>query len=303
MNPVRAALGSLIDYAGLFPPAALDLPAVVDNHLRYLQSPERWLLGRLIVPRARLDDLVRLLRGPQHGASEHQPAPWTISVLARLDDGALDSLGDDIASANEQLRPERAAVVAVEIAVRTAGDIERTATVIPDRYERYVELPLDADLPGLVRAAARAGCYAKARAGGVTAEAFPSPGALARFMALCAAHEVPFKATAGLHHPFKGSYPLTYEPQSLCAVMHGFVPIVFASALLYRRRTDEAGAAAILSSSEPFVLRDEAIRWGSFEVSGMDLSFARAHLFRSVGSCSFEEAVGDLRRERWIESS
>jgi len=303
MTPNRAALTSLVDYAGLFPPAALDLSRVVSNHLRYLRSPERWLLGRLIVPRTRLDELDARLTHAGGEAAAGQALPWTISVLASVDDEALDALGDQVARFNERQPRQGAAVVAVELAVRSVEEIDRAARLVPDRYERYVEVPLDDRLPDLIRAAALAGCYAKVRAGGITADAFPDPAALARFMTLCALHEVPFKATAGLHHPFRGSYPLTYEPQSLCATMHGFLNLAVASALLYTGRIGEAETAAILESGEEFPLADKGIRWQSHRVGGEELSFSRAHLFRSVGSCSFEDAVGDLRRARWIERS
>ena len=297
MNPTRAALASLIDYAGLFPPASRDLPSVLADHRRYLRSPDRWLLGRLIVPRARLDDLASLIAG--ESPSDGEALPWTISVLAGAE-APLEPLGDEVGRLNPRLRRHGAAIVAIEVAVRTAGEIDRVARLVPDRYERYVELPLDEGLPRLVRAAAAGGCYAKVRSGGITAEAFPAPAALARFMALCAGHEVPFKATAGLHHPFRGSYPLTYEPQSVRATMHGFVPLVMAAALLYTRRIDEDAAAEILASREPFRIEEDGLRWGSHVVSGLDLSFSRAHLFRSVGSCSFEDALGDLRGAGWI---
>lgn len=299
MNPTRAALASLIDYAGLFPPASLDLADVVSNHLRYLRSPDRWLLGRLIVPAARLDELADLLLGAAD-PSAGQAFPWTISVLAAVNDSGLDALGDRVARFNERLQPRGAAVVAVELAAGAAGDIERIARIVPDRYERYLELPLDERLPDLVRAAGDAGCYAKVRTGGVTAEAFPSPAALARFMALCAEGEVPFKATAGLHHPFRGSYPLTYEPQSLTATMHGFVNVVLAAALLHAGHIEEDEVAAILAAARPFAFGHEAISWGKYRISGIDLSFSRAHLLRSVGSCSFEDPVADLRRAGWI---
>ena len=303
MNPNRAALTSLVDYAGLFPPAALDLSRVVANHLRSLRSPDRWLLGRLIVPRTRLDELDALLRDAGEEAAAGQALPWTISVLTSMEDDSLDALGDQVARFNERQRRQGAAVVAVELAVRSVEEIDRAARLVPDRYERYAEIPLDERLPDLIRAAALAGCYAKVRAGGITADVFPAPAALARFMTLCAVHEVPFKATAGLHHPFRGSYPLTYEPQSLCATMHGFLNLVVASALLYTGRIGEAETAAILGSEEDFALADEGIRWHSHRVSAEELSFSRAHLFRSVGSCSFEDAVADLRRARWIEES
>ena len=46
------------------------------------------------------------------------------------------------------------------------------------------------------------GCSsAKLRTGGVVPEAFPKSLDIIRFVRTCAAANVPFKATAGLHHP------------------------------------------------------------------------------------------------------
>src|SRR5260370_41476629 len=55
---LRALLKPLIDYAGLYPPAGLPLPAVAENYTRYLASSrESWVLNRLILPYAKLDEV------------------------------------------------------------------------------------------------------------------------------------------------------------------------------------------------------------------------------------------------------
>jgi hypothetical protein len=48
--PVRALCSELIDYAGLFPPAGLALPAVVDSYEHYRHSADGWILNRLVLP-------------------------------------------------------------------------------------------------------------------------------------------------------------------------------------------------------------------------------------------------------------
>jgi hypothetical protein len=40
----------LIDYAGVFPPAALPLEQALANYERYRASPEAWMLGRFVLP-------------------------------------------------------------------------------------------------------------------------------------------------------------------------------------------------------------------------------------------------------------
>jgi len=46
----RALLTELIDYAGLFPPAELDMAAAVQNYAAYRQSEQAWMLARFVVP-------------------------------------------------------------------------------------------------------------------------------------------------------------------------------------------------------------------------------------------------------------
>src|SRR5688500_1588995 len=55
---IRVLLADAIDYAGLFPPAQLDMSGAVAEYASYLQSADQWALGRFVVPAARLDELV-----------------------------------------------------------------------------------------------------------------------------------------------------------------------------------------------------------------------------------------------------
>ena len=64
--------------------------------------------------------------------------------------------------------------------------------------EAYVELPLDDGVAEKVAVLAERGLRAKVRCGGAEV---PSPAGLGRFLAACREAGVPFKATAGLHHP------------------------------------------------------------------------------------------------------
>ncbi len=54
---VRVLLADAIDYAGLFPPAQLDMPGAVAEYAAYLDSADSWALGRFVVPAARLAEL------------------------------------------------------------------------------------------------------------------------------------------------------------------------------------------------------------------------------------------------------
>ena len=54
---LRTLLAGLIDYAGLFPPASLDMAEAARNYEAYRAGPHSWALGRFIVPSARLNEV------------------------------------------------------------------------------------------------------------------------------------------------------------------------------------------------------------------------------------------------------
>ena len=76
MTSLDALLGKLIDYAGLYPPASLPLPAVIQNYNQYLASPHNWILNRLVLPHSKLNEV--------------QPGPnWHVTLLTDQDPGKL----------------------------------------------------------------------------------------------------------------------------------------------------------------------------------------------------------------------
>jgi hypothetical protein len=56
MTAIEPFLNRLIDYAGLFPPAGLDMLTSTRNYACYRSGKYAWALGRLIVPVARLTE-------------------------------------------------------------------------------------------------------------------------------------------------------------------------------------------------------------------------------------------------------
>lgn len=54
---LRIVLGNLIDYAGLFPPAALSMQDAVRNYVRYAEGTHAWMLGKFVVPAARAKEV------------------------------------------------------------------------------------------------------------------------------------------------------------------------------------------------------------------------------------------------------
>ena len=212
-------------------------------------------------------------------------------------DARLEAVGALAAQFNDASDARGVAVVAVEYAAANEAEVERFAAEVPRWLERYVEVPLDERLPRLLDAVMLSGCYAKVRAGGVTEDRIPPAASLATFLCEAVARDVPFKATAGLHHPLANRYPLTYAPDSPTGRMHGFVNLVVASAVARRDRSVATPVlVAILEESDPtaFEATADAVSWRDIRLTADDMVSGRAHALRSVGSCSFEEPVEDL---------
>lgn len=134
--------------------------------------------------------------------------------------------------------------------------------------EVYVELPLDDELEARVGELAERGLRAKVRCGGA---AVPSRAELGRFLRVCRDAGVPFKATAGLHHP------LANEER------HGFLNVLAACAF-----EDENALEGDVS------LTPEALRWSNREAGADELVRVRQAQLVAVGSCSFFEPVDEL---------
>jgi hypothetical protein len=293
---VVVLLRELIDYAGLFPPASLSMVASVANYDRYLQSEWNWILGRFIVPVSRLGEFEEALAGLLALPAPSSLANWRLSVL----------LGADATSDVARIREfnarmagsgfKRSAVVdSVEVKVASAAEIVQLSGIIPAELGTYVELPLSS-ASECIPAVAACGRRAKIRTGGETADMFPSPASVIEFIRLCVSANVPFKATAGLHHPLRSVHKLTYQPESASGMMHGFLNVFLAAAFL-RSGMEPALAIQLLEEQMPtaFHVDADGIGWREQRLTPHEIAAARQGFALSFGSCSFTEPIDDLR--------
>jgi len=297
MSPALATLlDSLVDYAGLFPPAQLAMADAVPAHATYLTGPHRALLGRFIVPLARLGEFEQAhARLP-----DVQRAGWQLSVLT-----GPDLAADSAAIHAYNLRHPEAPIVSIEAKATTSAEIAQLHRTLPTALEVWIEIPAAApDLAALLAAAKATGRGAKLRTGGVTPEAFPSARGVLRFLRTCHEAGLVLKATAGLHHPLRGDFRLTYATDSAKARMFGFLNLALTAALIQAGGTD-ADALALLEESDPaaFTLEPEAILWRGHRLSVETLATTRLRLFRSFGSCSFTEPLEGLQTLSWLRRS
>jgi len=136
-------------------------------------------------------------------------------------------------------------------------------------------------------------CLAKMRTGGVKPEAIPTPATVASFILACAEKRLPFKATAGLHHPIRKEYALTYEADAPCSTMHGFINVLMASAFAWKGEKD---IEAIIAETDPKAFSfDDKATWRDKSLTIEEVIDARKNFMQAIGSCSFEEPVHDLK--------
>ncbi len=289
---LRTLLGSIIDYAGLFPPAALPMADAVADFVRHRVGRRSWMLGSFVVPIGRLGEL-ESAAGEQWSSLDPGDY-WPLSVVLTSDPLVdLEPL--------EEFRGRwrgRAVVGALEVAPLEPTEILAVHTELPPDRTVFYEVPLDEQIEGRMAAIQRVGAFAKVRTGGVTPEKIPGLEGLARFLRACRDRAVPFKATAGLHHPVRGDYPLTYDVDSPTAVMHGFLNVAIAGALISAGAMPDDRVCDLLAETDPkaFEISNKEISWRGFAVPEEGVARSRRGFYQSFGSCSFEEPVQDLER-------
>ena len=284
---LRALVSGLVDYAGLFPPAWQSMPDASARYASFLESSDAWMLGRFVVPVARLDQLAG---DAQQFVGKGAP-PWKLSALVDED---VDADARRIRSFNAR-HVGRFLVDVAEVKARSAERIAQVTRALDGELTLYVELPYEPDPRPLLDAVRHAGARAKIRTGGVTTDAFPSAVQVARFVARCAELGVPFKATAGLHHPLRGEHRLTYAADAPTATMFGFLN-VFVAGVLARTGTGEEELIALLEERRrtSFSFDDAGMRWRTHAVALDEIARARTAFAIAFGSCSFREPVDEL---------
>jgi hypothetical protein len=321
-------MSGLIDYAGLFPPAKLSMEKSVANYAKYAASAEAWMLGRFILPVSKIEEFRKAAAGlmpRKFDADMEDGGAWPISAIV---DGDLDENLDSIFAFNgEHAEPQNglAVIDAVEIKVPPTSEadaapsiefIEHALEIMAEGVYPFFELgvarlsepggsnagtrlgePGYPDLRGAIAALSGADAGAKVRTGGITPEAIPDPMAVAEFIVACAQADVPFKATAGLHHAIRAEQPLTYEPNCPRAVMHGFLNVFIAAAMVqeYRLVAGEVGKILEETDARKFVIDAESIAWGPGRIGIERIEHTRELFALSYGSCSFDEPVQELK--------
>ncbi|MDX1438577.1 MAG: hypothetical protein R3284_01620 [Rubricoccaceae bacterium] len=321
MHPgLHAFLHELIDYAGLFPPARLDLNPAINNFARYCSEADAWMLGRFIIPVGRLVEL------EAHASLFEEQEPMRFSVLGHQVEGqdvseALSRTIRDAKAFEEQYDgnviadrfefklepplPDRAEIADLfhEAGEHLQSSLSRPSKafyevpLMGERWEHNLEMVAELitdhnssagnDVIGL-----------KMRCGGVTKDAFPSVDAVARTIHTCIQAEIPMKGTAGLHHPVR------HFADSVDTMMHGFLNVFGGAVLAYTHSFDRATLERVVSDevSDHFEFGEGGFRWMDHVASVEEIQTARRELATSYGSCSFDEPREDLQSLGMLET-
>lgn len=279
---MRSLLSKAIDYAGLFEPASLDLETCVRKYALYRSGDDAWALGNLILPVSALAKFEQL-RGT---------ADLPVSVV----------LGGEPERDLEQIGHGARPYQIFECKLPHTDRIGPIMHSLPRGARIFFEVAPGGACTGMLSAIQAAGACAKIRTGGVVQSAIPSSQAVAGFMFECARLRLTLKATAGLHHPLRNQFRLTYQENSPVGTMHGFTNVIFAAAILYSGAL-EAEACAVLEETRPeaFSFHSDYISWHDRGVTLHQIAETRQSFFAGFGSCSFIEPVEESRALGWIQ--
>jgi len=283
---LRKLLENVFDYAGLFPPAALSMEETAKNYSQYLRGSDQWIVNRLVCPIPRLTELVQFLP---------DDSTWGITVIGT----GVPNLKSDMAAVREfeHASSGRALVECYETKVEDLEAIRSLARC--ELEETYAEIPLGDDVNEWLHTIAEFdNLGAKARTGGLSAEAFPRDHELSDFLLECLHLDLPHKLTAGLHHPFRTVDTATG------ALAHGFLNVMIAGVLASAHELTRSEIVAILGVEDPghFRLEHDSVGWTEWDASIEDIEDYRC-VFTSIGSCSIEEPLSDLENLNLLSGS
>jgi hypothetical protein len=199
-----ALFAGLVDDAASLPSMSVRHGSAFAEHRRHQSAWYAGMVGLLVVRASTITDLIRA--GSLDGLE-----------LVVVADTGMDRLADAVGL----LADGKATVRRVEAAVAKRGEdplpgLRRLMAV----GERLPEIAVSAEIPltwGLMEALdvvaasseGRPGMFAKFRIGGLAAELFPAPAALAAVICACRDRKVKFSLSSGLHRAIRHNDPET----------------------------------------------------------------------------------------------
>lgn len=300
----RVLLGGAIDFAGMFPPASLDVNTAVETFRRIRSSGDAWMAGRFLCPASRLDDLATALVPTMRRTEE----AWPIGVVCDGDVGSCASKGRGfhlemdpavtVQVAEASVPPGASGAVVHEMFIALCAINDRLVPYLEVEAVHGGEVEMLDHVYSIasVRDLTRRQGGAELRCGGFTSSHIPSSRRVAAFIDAATRAEIPFRFTAGLHHAFRERDAATE------AMHHGFVNLLTATAVARAGGTlDEIEAAVDDTDTSHFSASFAGLRWHGRDIDGTALGALRTEGFTSFGSCDFDDPVGALKAHGFVE--
>lgn len=295
---LQAFTSGLIDYAGLFPPANLTLPPAIKNYAQYLNSNDRRMLARFIIPAGRLAELTSELMGlftrekPLYLSFICPNVPTNLTLIQAFSEQYEDRIRLDIIETKLPANGDFAEHVA-----ETAVSIQSSGLNLRPFYELPFNETWDDNLETAIAALAEHNKQAetdvgfKLRCGGVEAHMFPSPTQVSRAILLCRDYNITMKATAGLHHPVR------HFNETVNTKMHGFLNVFGGGLLAKEHQLDQTNLQKIIEDENPtsFQFSKDTFSWNDLSINLAQIEAVRQTGLTSFGSCSFDEPREDLQ--------
>ncbi|MGH3712541.1 MAG: hypothetical protein ACRDT4_03650 [Micromonosporaceae bacterium] len=262
----------MFDDAAVFPPGSLPMEEAVPAHLGHLAAAHRRFVGAFVVA---AKDLGTFASALSQATDQATSGCFDLIVTAPLDDVAA------AVAATERIPTAR--VRAIEVALPPKVPADGFATTIQDaigprtRIAVFVEVPRDGRRRAVISALAKTPYGAKFRTGGVRADLFPDESELAGALLETISADVPFKATAGLHHALRNT------DTSHSFEQHGFLNLLAATDVALRG-ADHATLVSLLAQRD-------AVRMAALV---REVQPRVRDTFRSFGTCSIAEPMQDL---------
>jgi len=310
----------LIDYAGMFPPANLDLYNAFTNYMNYLNSNDEWMMDKFIcsiksfkIFKDHDSDLSKVLH-------DFKSDRWvSFSLLLTGGNSSkefLKTLDKDLKLIKDFVNSHSEIIITDYFEAKFPDDVSgknnsnsckkflKECFEIINENEMFgckffFELPINENYEFVFDKLAytmgelggrNAGF--KLRTGGETPKLFPAPEQVAFALKACNDNKLQFKATAGLHHPIR------HYNNSVSAKMHGFLNVFGAGILAYANTLSLKEINEIVNDEnfESFNFTEEEFRWNDISANSDLISKARNEFVLSFGSCSFDEPRDDLKK-------
>ena len=229
-DSLKLFLTKLIDYAGLFPPANLNLIPALKNYRTYIECEDHWIISQFIIPVNELENI-----SDSEMENFNNKFQLDLSILS-------GNLFDDIEKL-KSFKCKYSNKIAFSGLETRIGKIEEFQELISStnftinnenlNLATFFELHYGDDWVENMQIAVKtisdfnknnqSNFGFKLRCGGIKADMFPEPTFVANAIIHCIKYDVPMKFTAGLHHPIR-HHSSEYDTE-----MHGFINMFCAS--------------------------------------------------------------------------